>query len=201
MSTDPPPPLMIVAPGPDPISCKLLSIETPPTYVPGPILIVSPLFAAATAGAIWVYEQPLLQTLSVAADAGAAPEMSIAVTTKDNRTRTLPPRLTKEREQLRVRGVAPRSVLATTTALLRQRFIVSPSHCGSNRLVRITTRAGNTPAVSVEGADSPLSVVSRLHVPAQGTPGRSTFSRTIIAVQVEARFWDDADARNRAEFC
>ena len=70
MSTDSPP-LMIVAPGPDPISCKLVSIETPPTYVPGPILIVSPLFAAATAGAIWVYGQPYLHTLSVVADAGA----------------------------------------------------------------------------------------------------------------------------------
>ena len=44
-----------------------------------------------------------------------------------------------------MRGVAPRIAVATATALLRQRFIMSPSHCGSDRLVRTTTGADDTP--------------------------------------------------------
>src|SRR6266516_4357680 len=64
-----PPPLMAVAPGPAPASLTLTSIVTPPAYVPGPIVIVSPLWAAARAGASCVYGQPLWQTFSVAADA------------------------------------------------------------------------------------------------------------------------------------
>src|SRR5215831_7291920 len=65
-----PPPRMVVNPAPAPTTSTLASIVTPPAYVPGPIRIVSPLCAAATAGASCVYGQPLGQTFSVAAEAG-----------------------------------------------------------------------------------------------------------------------------------
>src|SRR2546422_9080285 len=58
-----PPPLMIVRPGPAPTSLTLVSIVKPPLYVPGAIEIVSPLFAAASADAIWLKAHPLGQTV------------------------------------------------------------------------------------------------------------------------------------------
>src|SRR5712691_9536750 len=64
-----PPPLMIVWAEPAPASLTLLSIVKPPSYVPAAIAIVSPLCAAASAGAIWLNAQPLGQTVRVAADA------------------------------------------------------------------------------------------------------------------------------------
>ena len=47
-----PPPLIVVRPDPAPRSLTFLSIVKPPAYVPVPIEIVSPFFAAASAGAI-----------------------------------------------------------------------------------------------------------------------------------------------------
>src|SRR3954469_7512767 len=64
-----PPPLIVVELGPAPTILTLTSIVTPPAYVPGPSLIVSPACAAARAGASCVYGQPLSQTSGVAADA------------------------------------------------------------------------------------------------------------------------------------
>src|SRR5262245_41795002 len=46
-----PPPLMTVLLAPAPTSLTLASTVTPPSYVPAPILIVSPSWAAASAGA------------------------------------------------------------------------------------------------------------------------------------------------------
>src|SRR5437868_122851 len=54
-----PPPLMMVEPAPAPTMSRLTSIVTPPAYVPGPLRIVSPLCAPASAGASSLYGQPL----------------------------------------------------------------------------------------------------------------------------------------------
>src|SRR5439155_26772412 len=47
-----PPPLIVVRPDPAPTSLTLLSIVNPPSYVPALIEIVSPFFAAASAGGV-----------------------------------------------------------------------------------------------------------------------------------------------------
>src|SRR5205809_558177 len=77
---------MIVRPGPAPAIVTLTSIVTPPLYVPGPIEIVSPLFAAASAGAIWLKAHPLGQTVKVAAD--ACPAVIVAAATASQQTRS-----------------------------------------------------------------------------------------------------------------
>ena len=50
-----PPPVMVVAPAPDPRMSTLTSIVTPPANVPGAIVIVSPSLAAFTAA--WIVEK------------------------------------------------------------------------------------------------------------------------------------------------
>src|SRR5262245_40377398 len=82
-----PPPLMTVLLAPAPTSLTLTSTVNPPSYVPGPILIVSPLWAAASAGASCVYAQPLGQTVRVAAEAGPAPSASNAAVAGTNSMR------------------------------------------------------------------------------------------------------------------
>src|SRR5439155_9245969 len=73
------PPLMVVAPAPAPRTSTLTSIVTPPANVPGPIVTVSPSWAALTAA--WIVEkQPAPPTHSVAARAedAVAPEPTSA---------------------------------------------------------------------------------------------------------------------------
>jgi hypothetical protein len=77
-----PPPSMIVPLAPAPLIVTLTSIVTPPAYVPGKIMIVSPSLAALTAA--WIVEKqpgllPTQMELVFAADAAAlAPPTAIA---------------------------------------------------------------------------------------------------------------------------
>src|SRR5215470_1351969 len=63
--------------------------------MPGPTWIVSPLLAAATAGPIWRYWQPLGHTVSVAADAAPAPAHSSVITMGTSSTTILALRHTR----------------------------------------------------------------------------------------------------------